>query len=177
MPFALLLYFLAEALAFYGVAKLLGVGWALFWIFALMALGTLFAGISLRGTLLHAAEGTTAPGRVAGDSALLLTGWALSIVPGFVTSAVGLLLIFPPTRALVRRSLTARLERSVQDFSVRVYNASPMSRTRTSYGNFGEPGHFSGSPSRRDSQHPVIDADELEQWYRMESPKRPDEDH
>lgn len=177
MPFALLLYFLAEALAFYGVAKLIGVGWALFWIFVLMALGTLCAGVSLRGALLHAAEGTTTPGRLAGDSALLLTGWALSVIPGFVTSAVGLLLIFPPTRALVRRSLTARLEQSVQDFSVRVYNASPMSRTRTSYGSFGEPSKRGAKSPATDPQHPVIDADELEQWYRMESPKRPDEDH
>lgn len=176
MPVALLLYFFTEALAFYAVAKLIGVGWALFWLFALMALGTMFAAASLRGTLLKATEGTTTAGRLAGDSALLMTGWALSIIPGFVTSFVGLLLILPPTRALVRRSLTSKLERSVEDFSMRVYNASPMSRTRANYGDFGGFSTSSTDARPEDQEHPVIDADELEAWYRMDSPKRPGEE-
>jgi UPF0716 protein FxsA len=33
---------------------------------------------------------------------MITTGAALLIIPGFITSAIGLLLLFPPTRYLVR---------------------------------------------------------------------------
>ena len=42
------------------------------------------------------------PGRELIDGALVLTGGVLMVVPGFVTDVVGLLLLFPPTRALAR---------------------------------------------------------------------------
>ena len=47
------------------------------------------------------------PGREVADGALVLLGGALLLTPGFVTDVVGLLLVLPPTRAVVRRSLTA----------------------------------------------------------------------
>lgn len=177
MPLALFSYFLVEALAFYGVAKLVGVGWALFWIFALMVLGALLAGLSMRSALVQAAHGRSSVSKLAGDSALLLVGWVLSVVPGFATSIAGLLLIFGPTRGLIRRSLTAKVQRDVEDFSARVYNASPMARRTTNYGHFGPAGATASHPgggAGDDSAHPVIDADELEEMYRMESPQRRD---
>ncbi len=39
------------------------------------------------------------------DGALVLFGGALLLVPGFITDAIGLLLLLPPTRALARRVL------------------------------------------------------------------------
>lgn len=178
MPLALFSYFLVEALAFYGVAQLIGVGWALFWIFALMVLGALLAGLSMRSALAQAAYGRSSVSKLAGDSALLLVGWVLSVVPGFATSFAGLLLIFGPTRGLIRRSLTAKVQRDVEDFSARVYNASPMARRTTSYGHFGPAaGAAAGQPgggADGGAAHPVIDADELEEIYRMDSPQRRD---
>ena len=181
MPIALLAYFLLEALAFYGVAQLIGVGWALFWIFGLMFVGGALASISLRGALSRSAAGQTTVEKLAGDSALLLVGWVLSIIPGYVTSLIGLLLIFGPTRAVVRRSLTAQLQRNVEEFSVRVFNSSPMARTRTSYGDFGRQQPGQGNPATpgaattepTGTDHPVIDADELEKWFRMDGPEGP----
>ena len=47
------------------------------------------------------------------DGLLVLGAGALMLTPGFVTDAVGLALLFPPTRALVRAGATRRLTRSV----------------------------------------------------------------
>lgn len=47
------------------------------------------------------AEGR-APGREVVDGALILLGGGLLMVPGFISDAVGLLLLLPPTRAILR---------------------------------------------------------------------------
>jgi UPF0716 protein FxsA len=44
------------------------------------------------------------------DGGLVLTGGVLLVVPGFVTGAIGLLLLFPPTRALARGTLKRRFQ-------------------------------------------------------------------
>ncbi len=53
-------------------------------------------------------QATMASGRVptkeATDGALILFGGALLLTPGFVTDAFGLVLLLPPTRALVKSS-------------------------------------------------------------------------
>ena len=43
------------------------------------------------------------------DGMLILLGGALMIVPGFVSDFVGLLLLIPPTRSVVRKLLARRL--------------------------------------------------------------------
>ena len=47
------------------------------------------------------------PGREMLDGLLILIGGVLLLVPGFVTDAVGVLFLFPPTRALLRISPSA----------------------------------------------------------------------
>lgn len=178
MPLLLFAYFAVEVLAFIGVAKLIGVGWAFLALFALMVFGVLAANLSLRSTFASAAHGRSSVGKLAGDSAILLVGWVLCVLPGFVSTAVGLLMIFPPTRALFRRSLNASVQQSMENFSARLYEASPLSQRRTSYGKFSQADDTAGettSTSMRDTQpdHEVIDAEELERWYRMESNERP----
>ena len=44
------------------------------------------------------------------DGALVLGAGVLMLTPGFVTDVVGLLVLFPPTRALLRRYLRHRFE-------------------------------------------------------------------
>jgi UPF0716 protein FxsA len=55
------------------------------------------------------------PGREVADGALVLVGGAFLLSPGFVTDAVGLACILPPSRALLRgllaRVVTMRLMR------------------------------------------------------------------
>lgn len=47
------------------------------------------------------------PGREVADGLLITIGGALLLTPGFITDAVGLLLLLPPTRAIARRLLQA----------------------------------------------------------------------
>ena len=46
------------------------------------------------------------PAKEVADGALVILGGALLLTPGFVTDAVGLLCILPPSRAVLRRLLT-----------------------------------------------------------------------
>jgi UPF0716 protein FxsA len=48
------------------------------------------------------------PAREALDGVLVIFGGALLLTPGFITDILGLLLLIPPTRALVRRILVKR---------------------------------------------------------------------
>lgn len=45
------------------------------------------------------------PGKEVADGALILVGGTLLLTPGFISDIFGLLLLIPPTRALVRRLL------------------------------------------------------------------------
>ena len=49
------------------------------------------------------------PHREVVDGVLIIFGGAFLITPGFITDILGLLLLIPPTRALVRRVLVRRL--------------------------------------------------------------------
>jgi UPF0716 protein FxsA len=51
------------------------------------------------------------PGREVADGLMITVGGVLLLTPGFVTDAVGLLLLLPPTRAVARRLLQAYLGR------------------------------------------------------------------
>lgn len=59
----------------------------------------------------EALEAGRPPAREVLDGALVIVGGALGLAPGFVTDAFGLVLIAPPTRAIVRRALVRRLSR------------------------------------------------------------------
>ncbi len=53
------------------------------------------------------------PGRELVDGALVLLAGALMLTPGFVTDAVGLLLLFPPTRMAIRPLVIRRFRHRV----------------------------------------------------------------
>src|SRR5918996_3516518 len=88
----------------------------------------LLAADSLLGSLLLRSQGRSVwqrfnqaltegrmPHREVLDGVLIIFGGAFLITPGFITDVVGLLLLLPPTRSLIRRlgmrSLTRRVER------------------------------------------------------------------
>ncbi len=48
------------------------------------------------------------------DGGMVLTGGVLLLVPGFVTGALGLLLLFPPSRLLARGTLKRRFQGRVR---------------------------------------------------------------
>lgn len=91
------------------------VGHAVGWLLAVvMLLGTSVLGVwlvrvqrrSAVERVSRAVSERRAPARAAIDGALGVLGAALLAVPGFVTDALGVLLILPPTRALTRRLLS-----------------------------------------------------------------------
>ena len=51
------------------------------------------------------------PAKEVADGALVVVGGAFLLSPGFVTDAVGVLCLLPPTRAVLRRALTGLVGR------------------------------------------------------------------
>lgn len=51
------------------------------------------------------------PGREAADGVMVAVGGTLLLTPGFITDVFGLLLLVPPTRALIRRGMFGFLRR------------------------------------------------------------------
>jgi UPF0716 protein FxsA len=62
------------------------------------------------------------PHREVQDGVLVIFGGAFLITPGFITDVIGLLLLLPPTRALIRRSAMRVVARRVE---LRVAGAEP----------------------------------------------------
>jgi len=67
------------------------------------------------------------PGREVLDGALILIGGILMIVPGFITDAIGVLLLLPPTRITMRALLVRNLQSRV------VVRAAQATRAREPY--------------------------------------------
>jgi UPF0716 protein FxsA len=96
----------------------------------------LLAADSVLGSLLLRAQGRSVwrrfntalaegkmPHREVLDGVLVVFGGAFLITPGFITDVVGIVLLIPPTRALVRRLLVSRLGRRI---AVRTTRRGPM---------------------------------------------------
>jgi UPF0716 protein FxsA len=120
-----------EVLAFVEVARV--IGW-------LPALGLLLATSVLGARLLRiegrmaiervslAVSGRGAPGAAAIDGALGFLGAALLVLPGFVTDALGGLLLLGPTRRLARRWISGRYAARVMGFAARAARFSARER-------------------------------------------------
>ncbi len=59
------------------------------------------------------------PAREVVDGALVVLGGAFLLTPGFVTDVIGVLCLLPPTRALLRRSLTGLATRRLRTATTR----------------------------------------------------------
>jgi UPF0716 protein FxsA len=112
---------LAEVLAFVAVG--LTIGWAL--AVALLIASSLVGFVALRAesraALSRLSVAASGAGRVpaaALETALGLLGAMLLLVPGFVTSAIGVVLLIPATRRGVQRLLSRHLSRRVMNFAV-----------------------------------------------------------
>lgn len=101
------------------------VGHAIGWLPAVvLLLGTSVVGVQIvriqgRSTLERvslAVSERRAPGRAAVDGALGFLGGLLLVVPGFITDALGALLLLTPTRALIRRWISRRYAARMMSF-------------------------------------------------------------
>ena len=91
------------------VGQVIGAWWTILLLIVMSVLGTLLirreGGRAWRA-LTEALRTGRMPARELADGALILIGGTLMLAPGFVTDAVGVLLILPFTRPVARRALT-----------------------------------------------------------------------
>jgi UPF0716 protein FxsA len=110
------------------------VGLAIGWVPATV----LLIGTSLLGVPLLRVQGRSAlrrvslavserrpPGAAALDGALGFLGCILLVAPGFVTDALGVLLLLPPTRSLLRRWISRRFAGRVMSFAAAAGRFAP----------------------------------------------------
>ena len=99
----------------------------------------------------------------AGDIGLTLAGALLLSIPGFVTAIIGLLLVFPLTRPIIRGFLLGRMLRSMEKLGVRFFEASSAGRKTASYGSFGfSPGQGPTGQGSAGSRGAVIDNSDID---------------
>lgn len=116
-------YMVIEIVAFIAVAQWLGWGWAFVALLGLFIVGTAISAFEMKrvteraltqqmheGQAIIEGRAEADPeraisraGTVMADSAMLIVGSVLMAIPGFVTSILGLFLILPPTRWVLRK--------------------------------------------------------------------------
>ncbi|MGW0182461.1 FxsA family protein [Nocardia sp. NPDC003345] len=111
-----LVYLVVEIAAFAAAVAWLGALPAILLLIASSAAGMLLLGSQWRRVAEQfrgVTRGEVAPGAAVADGALVGLGSALMFVPGLVTSVLGLLMLLPPTRALLRPLVAALAARRV----------------------------------------------------------------
>jgi UPF0716 protein FxsA len=105
---------LAELYLILKVGDTIGIGWTILLLVADSLLGSWL--LRSQGRVVWRrfneilAQGKV-PHREVIDGVLVIFGGAFLITPGFLTDIVGLILLLPPTRAIVRRMLARRMGR------------------------------------------------------------------
>lgn len=114
----LLVYAVVELTAIFALVWTVGWGWTLLGLLVTFVLGwgllAPIAGSQLIRDLGQMRSGRKEPRSTLGDGALVTTATALVLVPGFVTTVLGMLLLLPPVRAAVGPGLTRIALRSFQ---------------------------------------------------------------
>jgi len=109
-----LVYVLVELTVVVALASTIGLGWTLLLLLAAFVAGSALAGSQLKRQLTRLRSGLASQqSQLATDGALVALGSVLVVVPGLVTTAAGLLLLLPPTRAAARPVLTAMAARGI----------------------------------------------------------------
>jgi UPF0716 protein FxsA len=112
MPYVLL-YLVVEIVALVALGSAIGFGWTLVVLLAGSLLGLWLArreGVRAFRALAEAVQNRRVAHAEITDGLLVAVGGVLLFLPGLVTDLAGLLLVLPPTRALVRRRLVRAAE-------------------------------------------------------------------
>jgi UPF0716 protein FxsA len=105
-------YVVAELTVVVVLASTIGLGRTLLVLLATFVVGVVLAGSQVKRQLVRLRSGADTARGALTDGASVALATVLIVVPGLVTSALGLLLLFPPTRAAVRPLLVGLLARS-----------------------------------------------------------------
>ncbi|BBY53436.1 FxsA family protein [Mycobacterium koreense] len=103
----LLAYVLVELAVLVALTATIGAGRTLLLVLAVFAVGLVVAAVQLPRHVRGLLAGWTRLDRAVSDSALVGLGTLLVLLPGLASTAVGVLLLWPPTRAAARPVLTA----------------------------------------------------------------------
>jgi UPF0716 protein FxsA len=128
---ALIVVPVVELLAFIEVGHAIGWLAAIVLLIATSLLGSQLLRIQARAAIERvslAVSGQRPSAGAAIDSALGFLGAALLVVPGFVTDAIGVLLLLPFTRRLVRRRISRHYAGRLMSFSARAARFAPGAR-------------------------------------------------
>jgi UPF0716 protein FxsA len=107
------LYVLVELAAVIALAYAIGFGWTVLLLLGTFAVGLAVAGSQATRQLQRLRSGLATPQGAATDGVLIALGSVLTIVPGFVTSVLGLALLLPPTRVVARPAVMALAARGL----------------------------------------------------------------
>ncbi|MCV7412979.1 exclusion suppressor FxsA [Mycobacterium florentinum] len=133
----LLLYAVVELAAIFALVWTVGWGWTLLGLLVTFVLGwgllAPIAGSQLIRDIGRMRSGLKEPRTTLGDGALVTMATALVLVPGFVTTVLGMLLLFPPVRSGAGPGLTRIALRNFQRHAPLVSYTSTFSETFTGY--------------------------------------------
>lgn len=107
------LYALVEIAAIVALVWAFGVGWALVILAGAFVAGVALAGSQLKAQLIALRSSRVAPRTAAADGALVSLGAVLVLLPGVVSTAVGVLMLAPPTRGAMRPLAAGLITRGV----------------------------------------------------------------
>jgi UPF0716 protein FxsA len=127
---------IAELWVIVQVADGIGILWTLALLFVVSIAGAWLLkqqGISTWKRLRDTTARGEIPTNEIAEGAMILFGGALLLTPGFLTDAVGLLLLIPPTRAVVRRLFRKTMARRAETWSRRrgIYTTRVVKVERT----------------------------------------------
>ena len=129
-----LIYTVVELAVIVALASTIGFGWTVLLLLATFVVGLGLAGSQVKRHLRRLQSGLTAATvqGAAADSVLVALGTVLVVVPGLASSAVGALLLLPPTRAAARPLVTAMAARRMPLITV----ATPAAGYPTGHGDY-----------------------------------------
>ena len=139
VPPALLLAVVAEMAVFIGVGRAVGFGTAVLLVFAASLVGLVLLrreGMRAWRGFRTSVESRQPPGRQVTDGLVGLAGALLLAIPGLLSGVVGLVLLVPPVRRLVRSGVQRATERRVSSmvagdlFGPRTVRVRRVSRRR-----------------------------------------------
>jgi len=114
-----LVYALVEFAVLVALAWSIGLGWTLLVLLGTSVLGVTLAGSQVRRQISRLRRTRSNPQGAAADGMLVALGTVLVFIPGLVTTALGALMLMPPTRSAVRPLAGAMLTRGIaRRFSV-----------------------------------------------------------
>jgi UPF0716 protein FxsA len=123
-----LVYALVELAVVVALASTIGFGWTVLLLVGTFALGLALAGSQVKRQIQRLQSGLAAPRGALSDGFVVALGTVLTVVPGLVTSALGVLLLLPPTRALARPAVAALAARGLLRMPMVVTTAGAMPR-------------------------------------------------